>query len=69
MILTGAEDRYNVTMSIQSAPSGTGYSKVALYGEHWKMLRKVRTRPATLIRAIVMQLTQRKIFSLPVNVK
>lgn len=48
MILTGAEDRYRVTISMHLAVGDIGSSKAAPTGRHWSILRKVKARPATL---------------------
>ena len=48
MILTGAEDKYKVTMSMQRAADGVGSSKAADTGRHWRMLSNVKAVPAIL---------------------
>lgn len=48
MILTGAEDKYKVTISMQWAADGVGSSKAAETGRHWKILRRVNDIPARL---------------------
>ena len=61
MMLTGAEDRYRVMMSMQVASLGTGVAKVAEMGIHWRILRSVRARPATFTIAKVDQVALRNI--------
>jgi hypothetical protein len=46
-ILTGAELKYSVTISMHVVPADRGSSRVFATGRHWKMLSSVRAVPAT----------------------
>lgn len=60
IILTGAEDKYNVTMSMHLSAGGRGKSNVAGTGRHWKMLSSVKAVPATLTTASVQSVVHLK---------
>ena len=61
IILTGAEDRYSVTMSVHLAVGCIGSSKAAPTGRHWMMFRMVKARPATLTTVSVAMVDHLKI--------
>jgi len=58
IILTGAEERYSVTISVHWAVGGTGDSNAAAMGRHCTMFKRVRASPAMLTTAIVETVAQ-----------
>ena len=60
MRLTGAEERYIVTILKHFASPLAGNQMAALTGSHWKMLTIVKASPAALTTAMVAKIAHRK---------